>query len=65
MVRREQEKRLLWRALNTIKMILKEESFQEQWRKFSDIFRIFQIKSQHLWLEHLTYRYIMKIFQIY
>lgn len=65
MDRQVQVKHLQWKVLNITKVILKEVSFLELWKRYLDIYRIFRINSQLLWLEHLTCKYITKTYLIY
>lgn len=51
MVKQVQEKPLQWRVLNTIAMILKEALFQELLKKFSNTFRMDQMKAPPSWSE--------------
>jgi len=42
-------KPLQWKALNTLPTILREESFLELWKKFSDIFKTSRINIKPSW----------------
>jgi hypothetical protein len=60
MGRQELVRRIQWKDLSIMQETLKEESCLEAWRKYLDLSRCSQIRTQLSWLEHLTYRYIMK-----
>ena len=49
-----------WRVLNIIKMILKEVSFQELWKKSLDTFRTQRTSTQLSWWERVTFRSTMR-----
>ena len=65
MVKQELVKHILWKDLNIIIKILKEESFRDLLKKFLNISKIAVMKVPHLWLELLIYKFIMKIYLIF
>lgn len=64
MDKQEQGKLILWKDLDILPQILKEELFLGQQNRFFNIQKIRAMNKQNLWLEHHTYKYIMKLSKI-
>jgi len=60
-----QVKLLLWKVLNIIRVTLREVLFQGQWKRYSDTFKMSQLKAPLSWFEHPTSKFTTKIYQIY
>ena len=65
MDRQVQEKLIQWKVSDIIIKIPKEVLFLAQWRKYSNILRIYQILKLLLWSELAISKFIMKSYLIY
>jgi len=64
MGRQAQEKPIQWKALSIVLEILKEVSFQDQWKRSSASFKCSHLRTQLSWSAHPTYKSITKLYQI-
>lgn len=65
MDRQELVKHIQWKDLNIIVLIHKEVSYQEQLKKYLNIFLMDLMNQLHLWLELVIFKFIMKSLVIY